>query len=250
MMFPFLKKAITNAFTKPSTEAFPCPEGEGLGNYRGRIAFDGEKCIDCGMCIKVCSPAAIELEREADDGGEHIWRTFDLTSCTFCATCVDFCEEGAIQMTKDYHMVGTKHEDLLVKGVTFKKKIIGDLTCDIDNCIYCGLCARNCPQNAITVDRTTKTWQVDHEKCVKCGICIGKCPKKVLSFAEPKPEGVVFDAEKCVYCTLCAKKCPVGAIEVDRASKTWKIDRDTCIKCGACIKGCPKQALSMGPIEE
>ena len=66
MMFPFLKKAITNAFTKPSTEAFPCPEGEGLGNYRGRIAFDGEKCIDCGMCIKVCSPAAIELEREEE----------------------------------------------------------------------------------------------------------------------------------------------------------------------------------------
>ena len=123
MMFPFLKKAITNAFTKPSTEAFPCPEGEGLGNYRGRIAFDGEKCIDCGMCIKVCSPAAIELEREEVEGGENIWRTFDLTSCTFCATCVDFCEEGAIQMTKDYHMVGTKHEDLVVKGVTFKKKI-------------------------------------------------------------------------------------------------------------------------------
>ena len=59
MMFPFLKKAVTNAFTKPSTEAFPCPEAEGLGKYRGRIAFDGEKCIDCGMCIKVCakSPA-------------------------------------------------------------------------------------------------------------------------------------------------------------------------------------------------
>ncbi|MBQ2040796.1 MAG: 4Fe-4S binding protein, partial [Lachnospiraceae bacterium] len=87
-------------------------------------------------------------------------------------------------------------------------------------------------------------------KCVKCGICIGKCPKKVLKFGEPKPEGVVFDESKCVYCTLCAKKCPVGAIEVDRPNKTWKIDRDTCIKCGACIKGCPKQALSMGPIED
>ncbi len=250
MMFPFLKTAIHNAFTKPSTEAFPCPEGEGLGHYRGRIFFNPESCVDCGMCIRVCSPAAITVEREEVEGGVNITRTFDLTSCTFCATCEDFCEEGSIKMTTDYHMVGTKHEDLIVSGTTFKKKVLGNLVCDQDNCIYCGLCARNCPQNAITVDRTTKTWTVDHEKCVKCGICIGKCPKKVLKFEKPKEEGVVFDAEKCVYCTLCAKKCPVGAIEVDRATKTWTINRENCIKCGACVKGCPKQALSMGPIED
>ena len=41
---------------------------------------------------------------------------------------------------------------------------------------------RNCPQKIITVDRKTKTWEIDHSGCVKCGICIGKCPKKVLSF--------------------------------------------------------------------
>ena len=39
MMLPFLKKAVYNAFTKPSTEAFPCPDAEGLGEYRGRIYF-------------------------------------------------------------------------------------------------------------------------------------------------------------------------------------------------------------------
>ena len=62
-------------------------------------------------------------------------------------------------------------------------------------------------------------------------------------------EGVIFDDSKCVYCTLCAKKCPVGAITVDRAEKTWEIDRSVCVKCGQCVKNCPKKALTMGPIE-
>ncbi len=249
MMFPFLTTAVRNAFTKPSTEAFPCPQGEGLGNYRGRIRFNQDSCVDCGMCIKVCAPMAITREEEETEGGINVRRIFDLTSCTFCGTCQDFCEEKSIVLTKDYHMVGTKHEDLIVSGVTFRKKVLGKLTCDTENCIYCGLCARNCPQGALTVDRKEKIWQLDEEKCVKCGLCIGKCPKKVLSFEEPKEEGVVFDAEKCVYCTLCAKKCPIGAITVDRASKTWSIDRESCIKCGACVNGCPKKALSMGPLE-
>ena len=91
---------------------------------------------------------------------------------------------------------------------------------------------------------------MDHDKCVQCGICIGKCPKKVLSFAEPAPEGVVWDAEKCIYCTICDKKCPNGAIKVDRKEKTWEINRDECVGCGICVKACPKDALAMGPIEE
>ncbi|MBR0113593.1 MAG: 4Fe-4S binding protein, partial [Firmicutes bacterium] len=43
--------------------------------------------------------------------------------------------------------------------------------------------------------------------------------------------------------------CPVGAITVDRATKSWSIDREKCVQCGLCIKSCPKKTLSMGPIE-
>jgi len=248
MIFPFLPVALTNLLRKPSDEQFPCPEDQGAPNYRGRIKFHPESCVDCGMCIKVCSPMAITREEEEVEGGTNVKRSFDMTSCTFCGLCQDFCEEGSIELTRNYHMAEEKVEDLVESGVTFKEKVLGELTCDQDNCVYCGLCMRNCPQGAITVDRATKTWQIDHEKCVKCGICIGKCPKKVLSFAEPKPEGVT-NSEGCVYCTLCEKKCPVGAIKVDRANKTWEIDHEKCIKCGLCIKNCPKKTLSMQPLE-
>ena len=186
MMFPFLETALSNLFHKPSTEVFPNPADEGLGNYRGRISFDPEKCVDCGKCISVCAPIAITRTEEEAEGGKYITRTFDLTSCTFCGTCQDFCDEGSIKLTKDYHMVATDTNDLKVSGTTFKKDIAGVVTCDTDGCIYCGLCMRNCPQHVINVDRPNKVWEIDHSKCVKCGICIGKCPKKVLSFQEPE----------------------------------------------------------------
>ncbi len=187
MKFPFLKEATKNLFSKPSTVQFPnkvtdVPAKEG---YRGRIAYDPEKCIVCGKCEQVCSPGAITLIREEVEGGENITREFDLTSCTFCGTCADFCDEGAIQMTADYHMVATDPEDLIVRGTQFKEASTALLYCGED-CIYCTLCARNCPHGALTVDRAAKTWQVDHDKCVKCGICVGKCPKKTLSFKEPE----------------------------------------------------------------
>ena len=55
------------------------------------------------------------------------------------------------------------------------------LTCDLDVCVYCGLCAKNCPCDALTVDRKEKVWKVDEDACVKCGACVDKCPKKCLS---------------------------------------------------------------------
>lgn len=65
--------------------------------------------------------------------------------------------------------------------------------------------------------------------------------------AGPVPAGAkpVNDASQCVYCTLCAKKCPQEAIQVERASKTWKLDGEKCIGCGLCAASCPKKCLKM-----
>lgn len=244
---PFIKEATRNLFSKPSTVPYPAVPVEVKPGYRGRIAYDPEKCVNCGMCVKVCSPAAITRTFEKVEGGEMITYEFDMTSCTFCGTCQDFCNEGAITMTQDFHLTATDPRDLVTVGTRFKAEVKGKLTVS-DACVFCTLCAKNCPEEAITVDRANKTWSVDESKCVKCGKCIAKCPKKALSFAEPAPEGILFDSSACVYCTLCAKKCPVEAITVDRASKSWEINREACILCGTCVEKCPKKALSKGPV--
>ena len=37
----------------------------------------------------------------------------------------------------------------------------GKVINNIDNCIFCGMCMRNCPSDAITVDRNARTWKIN-----------------------------------------------------------------------------------------
>jgi len=57
----------------------------------------------------------------------------------------------------------------------------GKITIDIDTCIFCGICAKKCPSDAITVDKAGRTWEIDNLKCIYCISCVEACPKKSLS---------------------------------------------------------------------
>ncbi len=46
-------------------------------------------------------------------------------------------------------------------------------------CKSCSLCARSCPQGAISGERG-KPYVIDQEKCIKCGICVAKCKFKAI----------------------------------------------------------------------
>ncbi len=45
-------------------------------------------------------------------------------------------------------------------------------------CIGCGICVKNCPNQAISVVDNHAV--IDYEKCIGCGICAEKCPKKII----------------------------------------------------------------------
>ena len=48
-----------------------------------------------------------------------------------------------------------------------------------DACKGCGLCARNCPANAIS-GQPKQVYSIDTAKCIKCGVCMEKCPFKAI----------------------------------------------------------------------
>lgn len=119
-MFPFLKEAVSQLFSKPSTERFPFVPKDAPEHYRGRIIFHADRCINCGLCMRVCSPSAITKTIEKVEEGDKVTMEFDLTSCTFCETCADFCSKNAIEMSKDYCMVARDSNDLIVRGTFIK----------------------------------------------------------------------------------------------------------------------------------
>ena len=57
----------------------------------------------------------------------------------------------------------------------------GRLFNKIEDCIYCGICQKVCPADAIIVDRPNTTWELDAFRCITCNECVLKCPKKCLT---------------------------------------------------------------------
>ncbi len=68
----------------------------------------------------------------------------------------------------------------------------GHIEIEIEKCISCSICAKNCPPGCLSVDRKKGTWTINRFDCIACGYCTTKCPKNCLHLAPgyqtPMPE--------------------------------------------------------------
>ncbi|MCL2156337.1 MAG: 4Fe-4S binding protein [Leptospirales bacterium] len=71
----------------------------------------------------------------------------------------------------------------------------GRIFTTIEQCIFCGLCSRKCPTNAITVTKESKEFELRSLQCIICGSCVEACPKKCLIMENQYSSSVVKNTE-------------------------------------------------------
>ena len=126
-------------------------------------------CLGLGDCTRACKFDAIHVVNGV--------AVVDRTKCTGCTACTVACPRHIIQMKPIASQPAVKCSSKDKGPVVNKACRVG--------CIACGLCVRNCPNEAIFLKDNVAV--IDYTKCNGCGTCVSKCPKKAIQWVEGSP---------------------------------------------------------------
>ena len=217
---PFIHKIIPGG-RKPVTFLYPYEKLESYQSYRGQHIIDWFKCIGCELCAKVCpneciyfefikvekdSPYTLPRRNKTDTMKGQVRRpAVDVGHCLFCGDCSEFCPTDAWMFTQNFELADYTREDLFYHadelkkpdGSSDKKQVLlnrqGDEPIlDVDVCIGCARCDRECPTGCISMTqgpnlRKGKPIQIpefDYTVCIGCQQCCDVCPVDCLHMQE------------------------------------------------------------------
>ena len=135
-----------------------------------------------------------------------------LNKCLNCNLCVNACPNKIIvKANNDFNTVHIDYRE-------------GEKHCKYD----CRECSRVCPSGAIekiTLEEKQKTRiamaVINSDKCIKCAMCIKECPKNAITIEKNKT--AIIDAQKCIGCGKCKLACKTDAIEIFAINAQQKV---------------------------
>lgn len=96
--------ALKWAFKKPVTSNYPFEPRQALEGSRGRLTFDTETCVYCGVCGKKCPTGALSINRAG-----RRW-SIDRLLCITCGYCIEACPKKSLGL-ETAHMTPTITRD-------------------------------------------------------------------------------------------------------------------------------------------
>lgn len=90
---------------------------DGVGKTGLRVTVDKETCTGCGLCVKACNVAALELEQ-----GNRLHIAHGI--CLGCGACLPTCPRDALQMIPvDKPDIPRRKKDLMLQILKEKKRL-------------------------------------------------------------------------------------------------------------------------------
>jgi len=118
-----------------------CPVFAINGEKSARHIINGKRCVNCGVCGKICQKSAI-----VDGAGktctpvkrsEWLKPVIDTGICSACSICVHDCTKGALRISLPLF-----RGDIKVFAELFQPQ----------KCTGCEICKSNCPVEAIKME--------------------------------------------------------------------------------------------------
>ncbi len=119
-------------------------------------------CLGEGSCEQSCAYGAIKII----DGVSYV----DRSLCEACGACVHTCPKSLIELIPKSAKVF-----IACSSHCRGKDVLS--ACE-KGCIGCGICAKKCPENAITIEDNLPV--IDYSKCSSCLTCVSACPRKCI----------------------------------------------------------------------
>ncbi len=207
---------------KPVTFLYPYERIDSYSAYRGQHSIDWHKCIGCELCAKVCpneciyfefvkvendSPYLLPRRCKTDVIKKQIRRpAVDIGHCLFCGNCSEYCPTDAWMFIQDFELADYAREDLFYHADELKtpddksdkKQMLNNRQgdepiLDVDACIGCSRCERECPTGCISMlaegpnlrkGKPIPIPQFNYQVCIGCQQCCDVCPADCLHMEE------------------------------------------------------------------